>query len=116
MYYLTNGWVDQYLDELESTQVFVFTDACESGAFNSGLAQNGRIVAAGAAGSGTYTYDAPDLGNGAFTYFLLEGMNMYSDVESAVQHAISGFNAWGNANNLDTHPSWHDGISGDMIL
>jgi hypothetical protein len=78
MWYLTNGWVDMLMDNLESTSQFIFTDACESGAFRTGLAQNGRLALTGASGANTYTYDAPGLGNGAFTYYLLEGMGMYS--------------------------------------
>jgi hypothetical protein len=115
MWALTNGWVDMLMDNLEAPEQFIFSDCCESGAFRTGLAQNGRIAVAGAAGAGTYTYDAPEFQNGAFTYFLLEGMGMFADVESAAQHAMDGFNAWGAANDLETYPLMVDYISGAML-
>ena len=98
------------MDFLESGKQFVFTDACESGSFNSGLAQPGRIAAAGAQGAGTYTYDASEYGMGAFTYFALA--NNPVSAEQASADACAGFNAWLGADQA----TWSDGISGDFVF
>ena len=108
--YFTHGLVDQLMDNMESTEQFIFTDACESGSFNWGLAQSGRIAAAGAQGAGTYTYDASEYQMGAFTYFALA--NNPATAEQACIDAVTGFNAWLGADQA----TWYDGVSGDFIF
>jgi hypothetical protein len=110
MWYITHGWVDMMMDNLEAGQQFVFTDACESGDFNYGMAQNGRIATSGAQGSGTYTYDVPEFQMGAFTYFALA--NNPATAEDASRDACNGFNDWLGENQA----TWSDGVSGDFVF
>jgi hypothetical protein len=68
LYYITHGYVMQIFNSANCTKKLVTLDACVIGDFLSD-GQDGSIVATASRNSNSY--DAPDLNNGAWTYYFL---------------------------------------------
>lgn len=109
LYYITNGFVFQYFNAVNCTKKIVTIDACEAGTFLSG-GETGSIVAT--ASNRTYSYDAPDLGNGAWTYYFLEGAGSNDYAEDIASYAESGMKAWARVYHVRVSPAHTDKYTG----
>ena len=111
LYYVTHGYVMQYFNAANCTKKLAALDACVIGDFHSDC-QTGSIVAT--ASNKTYSYDAPDLGNGAWTYYFVKaaddlGMPYAEDVAT---YAEDGMEAWAAQYNLNVSPKHTDKYTG----
>lgn len=111
LYYVTHGYVMQYFNSANCTKKLVTLDACVIGDFHSDC-QTGSIVAT--ASNKTNSYDAPDLKNGAWTYYFVEaaaslGMLYAEDVAT---YAEDGMRAWASQYNLNVSPKHTDRYTG----
>lgn len=113
LYYIPHLYVMNIVNSANCTKVLVTLDACKIGNFLSdGL--NGSYIAT-ASNSG-YSYDAPDLQNGAWTYYFIRGGGLYTYAEQIVPYAEDGMKAWASANHLRVSPSHTDKYTGYMDI
>jgi len=111
LYYITHGYVMQYFNGVNCTKKLTTLDACFMGDFHTDT-QIGTVMAT--ASTNCYSWDAPDLGNGAWTYFFLEaaeGQNM-KYAEDCATYAESGMAAWAAQNHLRVCPKHTDKYTG----
>ncbi len=113
LYYITHGYIMNIVNSANCTKFFVALDACKIGSFLSdGL--TGSYIAT--ASNTTYSYDAPTLQNGAWTYYFLEGADLYTYAEQIVPYAEAGMKAWASANRVRVSPSHTDKYTGYMDI
>ena len=64
------------------------------------------------------SYDAPDLGHGAWTYYWLDGTENAGLVyaEEAAPYAEDGMEAWASLYRLRVDPKHTDKYTGDMDM
>ena len=112
LYYLTHGYVMQYFNAANCTKKMVAIDACDIGDFHDDC-ESGTHMAT--ASDNTYSYDAPALQNGAWTYYWIEGTGTSAFEEDIAEYARAGMKAWGKANrvrvtpkNTDMYTGWFD--------
>jgi len=111
LYYVTHGYVMQYFNQVNCTKKLITLDACVIGDFHSD-AQNGTMMAT--ASNRKLSYDAPDLSNGAWTYYYLDGANNQELVfaEDCADYAEDGMIAWASQYNLRVDPKHTDKYGG----
>lgn len=109
LYYVTYGYVMQKFNSVSCSKKLVTIDACEAGSFLS-AGETGSLIAT--ASNNTYSYDAPSLGNGAWTYYFLEGTasNIYG--EDVASYAEAGMRAWAKIYHVRVSPSHTDKYTG----
>lgn len=92
LYYLTHTYVMDIFNSANCTKMTVTIDACKVGSFlYDGL--TGSVVAT--ASDNTYSYDAPTLEHGAWTYYWLEAANgSYIYAEDIATQAEIGMAEW----------------------
>ncbi|MEZ5360060.1 MAG: caspase family protein [Candidatus Zixiibacteriota bacterium] len=110
LYYISHGYIMSYINATACSKVLVMLDACKIGSFLSdGL--TGSVVAT--ASNNTYSYDAPTLNNGAWTYYWLEAANgSYVYAEDCAEQAEIGMKAWASIYHVRVSPSHTDKYSG----
>ncbi len=109
LYYITYGFVMQLFNSVDCSKKLVTIDACQVGSFLS-AGENGSLIAT--ASNNTYSYDAPDLGNGAWTYYFLEGADNNVFGEDIASYAEAGMKAWAKTYHLRVSPSHTDKYTG----
>jgi hypothetical protein len=112
LYYVTHGYVMQYFNEANCTKKMVAIDACDIGDFHDDC-ETGTHMAT--ASDNTYSYDAPSLQNGAWTYYWIEGTGTSVFEEDIAAYAKAGMKAWGRSvhvrvspKNTDNYTGWFD--------
>ncbi|MFH2035049.1 MAG: caspase family protein [Candidatus Zixiibacteriota bacterium] len=109
LYYITHSLVMDIFNSANCSKKLVAIDACEIGSFLSD-GQTGSLVAT--ASNTTYSYDAPDLNNGAWTYYFLEGTESLTFGEDIASYAEAGMKAWARIYHLRVSPSHTDKYTG----
>jgi hypothetical protein len=111
LYYLTHGWVMQKFNAANCTKKHFTLDACVAGGFLADCV-SGTMMAL--ASNNTYSYDAPDLNNGAWTYYWIEAVTTQSMVyaEDAAAYAEDGMKAWASQYHVRVSPTHSDKYSG----
>jgi len=109
LYYVTYGFVMQKFNSVNCSKKLITIDACEVGSFLS-AGEDGSLIAT--ASNNTYSYDAPDLGNGAWTYFFLEGTGSNVFGEDIASYAEAGMKAWAKTYHLRVSPNHTDKYTG----
>ncbi len=115
LYYITNGFVMQYINGANCTKKNITIDACEAGSFlNAGA--TGEVIAT--ASNSTYSYDAPTLQNGAWTYYWIYAVNNAGKIyaEDAASYAETGMKAWASANHVRVSPAHTDLYTGKLDM
>lgn len=114
LYYISHGYIMDYINATACSKVLVMLDACKIGSFLSdGL--TGSVVAT--ASNNTYSYDAPTLNNGAWTYYWLEAANgSYIYAEDCAAQAEDGMKAWAKVYHVHVSPGHTDKYSGDFDM
>jgi len=113
LYYVTHGYVMSYFNAVNCTKKLGALDACQIGDFLSD-AQSGTFMAT--ASTSCYSYDAPDLGHGAWTYFFLEGTETLIYAEDIAPYAEAGMAAWAKVYHLRVCPSHKDMYTGSFDI
>ncbi len=114
LYYVSHGFVMNYINATASSKVLVMLDACKIGSFLSD-GESGSVVAT--ASNNTYSYDAPTLNNGAWTYYWLEAANgSYDYAEDCAEQAEIGMKAWAKPYRVRVSPNHTDKYSGDFDM
>jgi hypothetical protein len=111
LYYVTHGYVMSIFNSADCTKNLVTLDACVIGDFHSD-AETGTFMAT--ASNKSNSYDAPDLQQGAWTYFFLEAavdLDMPYAEDVAV-YAEDGMDAWADQYHLRVSPKHTDKYSG----
>jgi hypothetical protein len=111
LYYVTHGYVMSYFNAIDCTKKLVTMDACQLIDFHSDV-MNGTLMAT--ASMNCYSYDAPDLNQGAWTYFFLEGAEDQGLVfgEDVADYAESGMAAWAKQYRIRVCPDHTDDYDG----
>ena len=114
MVYITHGWLEAKFDAADSSHIYFAFDACQIGDFK-GVVKDGRVGAF--ASNRDYSYDGtPDMKNGVFTYYQMEGWNYYTNFEDDAAYAVQKMEEWaaGYAG-VKVDPFCVDSYSGDML-
>lgn len=113
LYYVTHSYVMSYFNAVDCTKKLGALDACQIGDFL-GDAENGTFMAT--ASTNCYSWDAPDLGHGAWTYYWLEGTESLIFAEEISDYAISGMKAWAKLYRIRVCPSDNDKYTGSFDI
>jgi len=115
LYYITHGYVMSYFNAANCTKKLATLDACVIGDFHKDV-EDGTFMAT--ASTRKYSYDAPSLSHGAWTYYWLDGVNDVGLIyaEEAAPYAEDGMKAWASAYRLRVDPKHSDSYTGDMDM
>jgi hypothetical protein len=115
LYYLTHTYVMGYLNAANCTKKTINLDACVIGDFHADC-KTGTVLST--ASVSKYSYDAPDLQNGAWTYFFLEAAITQGMIynEPISTYAEVNMKAWATANKLKVDPKHTDMYTGDLDI
>jgi hypothetical protein len=113
LYYVTHGYVMSYFNGVDCTKKLGALDACQIGDFLND-SENGTVMAT--ASTSCYSWDAPDLGHGAWTYFFLEGTESLIYAEEIASYAEAGMKAWAKPYRLRVCPSHRDMYDGGFDI
>jgi hypothetical protein len=115
LYYVTHGYVMSYFNGADCSKKMGTLDACKIGDFLAD-SENGTVMAT--ASTNCYSWDAPDLRHGAWTYFWLEAaedLNMIY-AEECADYAKNGMKAWGRQVGVRVCPSYRDMYGGSFDM
>lgn len=79
---ITDNELDSWLDELESNHMTIILDTCYSGKMTSLIQKNRVILTAGGKRFFCGVDESDALGNGIFTFFLLQGFKGIADINN----------------------------------
>ena len=115
LYYVTHGYVMSYFNAVDCTKKLVTLDACVIGDFHSDT-ESGTFMAT--ASNRKYSYDAPDLNHGAWTWYWLDGVEDENLIyaEDAAPYAEDGMAAWAAQYHIRVDPKHTDKYTGDMDM
>jgi hypothetical protein len=115
LYYVTHGYVMSYFNAADCTKKLATLDACVIGDFHADVV-SGTFMATASARK--YSYDAPDLNHGAWTYYWLDGVEDQNLIyaEDAAPYAEAGMIAWAALYNLRVDPKHTDSYTGEMDM
>lgn len=115
LYYIPHGYLMTYFNAIDCTKKLVCIDACVIGGFHEDV-MGGTYMAT--ASNRRYSYDAPDLNHGAWTYYWLYGTEQENLVfaEDAAPYAEDGMRAWAALYRLKVDPIHSDSYTGDMDM
>jgi hypothetical protein len=112
LYYMTHGYFESFFDTAESQHIYVTFDACEIGDFQ-GLVKTNRVGAF--ASNNRYSYDGDSsMKNGVFTYYQMEGWDIYSNFEEDAAYAVQHMKDWA-PRFIKVDPFYVDQFAGAMI-
>ncbi len=115
LYYITHGYVNSYFNAANCTKKLMTLDACVIGDFNDDCEDGGFTATAS---DRRYSYDAPDLEQGAWTYYWLDGVEDQGLIyaEDAAPYAEAGMLAWAAQYRLKVDPTHTDMYTGEMDM
>ena len=111
--YITHGWLEQKFDSAESQHIYFTFDACQIGGFK-GLIDNNRVGAFASNRRSSYDGDS-SMKNGVFTYYQIEGWNLYDNFEDDGDYAVQEMKSWAKARRYRVDPFVQDMYSGPMM-
>jgi hypothetical protein len=109
LWYITHGFIMQFFNGADCSKKIMTIDACKAGGFLPD-GEAGSFIAT--ASTNGFSYDAPDLQNGAWTYYWLEGAGIYTYAEEIAPYAEDGMEDWAAQYNLRVSPSHSDKYAG----
>jgi hypothetical protein len=111
-YYMSHGYFESYFDSADSQHIYFAFDACKIGGFQ-GLIQTNRV---GAFASNTkYSYDGDaSMQNGVFTYYQMQGWNLYNNFEENAAYAVQQMKNWASTYHIQVDPFYVDQFAGSM--
>ncbi len=109
LYYVSHDMVMDIFNSANCSKKLVAIDACKIGSFLSD-GETGSLVTL--ASNNTYSYDAPSLQNGAWTYYFIEATGSMTFGEDISDYAIAGMKAWAKANKIRVSPAYTDKYTG----
>jgi len=115
LYYIPHGYLMSYFNSIDCTKKLVTMDACVIGGFH-GDVESGTFMAT--ASNRKNSYDAPDLQQGAWTYYWLDGVEDQSLIyaEDAAPYAEDGMEDWASIYRLRVDPKHTDSYTGEMDM
>jgi len=115
LYYIPHGYFMSSFNQVDCTKKLVTIDACVIGGFHSDV-ESGTFMAT--ASNRKNSYDAPDLQQGAWTYYWLNGVEDQDLIyaEDAAPYAEDGMKDWAAQYRLRVDPKHTDSYSGDMDM
>lgn len=113
LYYVTHGYVMSIFNSANCSKAMVAIDACKIGSFL-GAGNDGSFIST--ASNNTYSYDAPDLQAGAWTYYFLEGGGNYIFAEEVAPYAEDGMKAWAKIWGVRVSPNHTDKYTGGLDI
>jgi len=115
LYYLTHTYVMGYLNGANCTKKTINLDACVIGDFHVDC-RTGTVLST--ASTSKYSYDAPDLQNGAWTYYFLDGATSQGLIfnEAISTYAEVNMKAWAATFKLKVDPKHTDMYTGDLDI
>jgi len=115
LYYVTHGYVMSYFNAVDCTKKLATLDACVIGDFHADVLAGTFMATASAR---KYSYDAPTLEHGAWTYYWLYGVENVGLVyaEEAAPYAEDGMIAWAATYRLRVDPKHTDKYDGQMDM
>jgi beta-lactamase superfamily II metal-dependent hydrolase len=116
LWYITQGWFDQEFGYADSSHIYFNFDACRIGGMEV-LAdtETGRLVCM-ASTDKTNSYDGDAvMQNGVYTYYIMEGLTLYSSLEDVAVYAEQKCEVWvSQFKTIKFEPNHVDTYSGDM--
>jgi len=92
LYYMTHGYFESFFDLADSQHIYVTFDACEIGDFQ-GIVETNRFGAF--ASNNRLSYDGDStMKNGVFTYYQMEGWDIYDNFEEDSAYAVQHMKDW----------------------
>lgn len=115
LYYLTHTFVMGYLNGANCTKKTINLDACVIGDFHADC-RTGTVLST--ASTSKYSYDAPDLQNGAWTYYFLYGAQNLGMIynEEISTYAEAQMKIWAAAHRVKVDPKHTDMYTGDLDI
>jgi len=113
LYYIPHAYVMEIINSANCTKVLVTLDACKIGNFLAD-GNDGSLIAT--ASNNTYSYDAPDLQAGAWTYYFLEGADQHVFGEDIASYAEDGMKAWAKIYKIRVSPAHTDKYTGMLDI
>jgi len=115
LYYIPHGYLMTYFNSINCTKKLVTMDACVIGGFHDDV-EAGTFMAT--ASNRKNSYDAPDLEQGAWTWYWINGVEDQNLVlaEDAAPYAEDGMKAWAAQYRLRVDPKHSDSYTGDMDM
>ncbi|MDF1546161.1 MAG: caspase family protein [bacterium] len=115
LYYIPHAYLMNYFNAINCTKKLVTMDACVIGGFHDDV-ESGTFMAT--ASNRKNSYDAPDLEQGAWTYYWIHGVENQSIVyaEEAAPYAEGGMKDWAALYRLRVDPKHTDSYTGDMDM
>lgn len=113
LYYMPHAFVMEIINSANCSKVLVAIDACKIGGFLSD-GNSGSLIAT--ASNSTYSYDAPDLQAGAWTYYFLEGADNLVYGEDIASYAEQGMRAWAKTYKIRVSPAHTDKYTGSFDI
>ncbi|KYK22246.1 hypothetical protein AYK24_02530 [Thermoplasmatales archaeon SG8-52-4] len=111
LYYMTHGWFEQKFMNADSPHIYFTFDACEIGDFQ-GLISSNRVGAF--ASNNEYSWETDELENGVYTYYQIEGWNIYDNFEQDGTYAVNKMLDWAQDNGVTVDPFIDDNYDGYM--
>jgi hypothetical protein len=122
---ITGSLLDNWLDKLDSENLVVMLETCESGAFLADLSEPGRvIITSSSKGEDSWGYGA--LGRFVFAYYLMEALSNPEAVDSDRNYVVSAeeifayvepeVTSYGRTYGDPQHPQLFDGYEGELGL
>lgn len=113
LYLIPHKWFKSKFENADSPHIFFTFDACQIGGFQDSVSTN-RIGAYGS--NNQYSYEDPELQNGVFTYYQMEGWGTYDNFEDDSTYAIQGMQDWASQYfGITVDPFYVDNFEGSMI-
>ena len=115
LYYIPHGYLMSYFNSIDCTKKLVTMDACVIGGFHDDV-EDGTFMAT--ASNRKNSYDAPDLQQGAWTYYWINGVEDQGLIyaEDAAPYAEDGMADWASLYRLRVDPKHTDSYTGEMDM
>jgi len=115
LYYLTHGWVMQYINGANCTKISVTLDCCVAADFHYDVT-DGTMLAT--ASTNSSSYDWPPFEHGAWTYFWLQAVEDEGMIyaEDAATYAETEMRLWGKDYRLKVTAAHTDRYVGELDI
>ena len=109
---ITHGYFEALFDTAESQHIYFSFDACVIGDFQ-GLVETNRVGAFASNNRNSYDGDS-SMQNGVFTYYQMEGWNIYNNFEGDSAYAVQEMKDWPPSRRIKVDPFYVDQFAGMM--
>ena len=110
--YMSSGFLDSKFNNADSQHIYFTFDACQIGGMQK-LVETGRVGAF--ASNSQHSYDgSSSMRNGVFTYYQMEGWNIYNNFEENGNYAVTNMENWASNYGIIVDPFVKDMYDGSM--